>query len=226
MAGILTCVASLIVGGLLGLVIGKKITAQLQAFMMQIFGLICFLIALTSIVRSTDLLPVTFAVLLGGLIGYGLKLETRIKGGVAWVAQKVGSGKLGNEAVSQFSALFTIICISTAGIVGSLTAGIDGNQSMLFVKAVLDFPVACIFAAVLGCMVLFVGIPEILLFSGLFFLARFIAPYLTETCIGNLYACGGLIIFTSGLKLLKICDFPTMALLPSLILVVPITGLL
>lgn len=226
MTGILVCIGSLVIGGLIGIRIGKRITDQLQGYMMQIFGLICFLIAFTSIVRATDLLAVTFSILIGGWIGYVLNLESRVKSGAAWLAKRVGSNTQNEDAASKFSAFLAIICVSSAGIVGSLTAGIDGDQSMLFVKAVLDFPVSCIFAAVIGVSVFYVCIPEAIFFSSLFFLAKFISPILTEACIGNLYACGGMIILTSGLKLLELRDFPTMTLLPALVLVVPITCLL
>lgn len=49
---------------------------------------------------------------------------------------------------------------------------------------------------------------------------------MTAESIGNLYACGGLILLASGLRLIGVRKVSTINLLPSLICIVPITLLL
>lgn len=226
MSGILICILSLLTGSVVGLLIGKSISGELQRYIMLLFGLICFGIAFSAISRMADLISVTISILLGGCMGYLLKLDTRIAGAAekasTLIIRRKGESPAGNNELSTFIAL---ICASSTGIVGSINAGISGDTSLLITKAVMDFPVACIFAVSLGMSACLIAIPEFALFALLFCGAGLISPYLSADSILNLNACGGFLVLTSGLKIFKINPFPTLNLLPVIILIVPVTQL-
>lgn len=226
MQGILICAAALVLGGLLGTRFGNLLSEGFKQNLLQIFALVNFCIAGTFVVRNTSLMAVTFALLVGGSLGYVLRFETRVEHAAARLIAWSGCAKGNPDAKAQFSIFLTMVCASCTGILGSITVGMEGDQSLFYVKAVLDFPYALLFAALIGVSVCFVCIPEVILFSLLFVCARFLAPFMTAESIGNLYACGGLILLASGLRLIGVKKVSTINLLPSLICIVPITLLL
>jgi len=57
----------------------------------------------------------------------------------------------------------------------------------------------------------------------LYFLAGWLAPYLTEAAIGNLNACGGVIILATAFKLGGMSNYASINLLPALMMIIPAT---
>ena len=99
----------------------------------------------------------------------------------------------------------------------------NGDHSILLVKSVLDLPTAMIFACSLGAVVSLIALPQCAVFLLLFFLAGKIYPLTTPSMINDFKACGGLIIFVTGFRMIGIRKFPTADMIPAMILVMPIS---
>ena len=134
-----------------------------------------------------------------------------------------------NLTQEEFSAsLVTVIvlfCASGTGIYGSMVSGINGDQSILMAKSILDLPTALIFACSLGIVVSLIALLQLVIFLLLFALAGLLYPLFSVSMINDFKACGGLIIFVTGLRILKLKPFPIADMLPAMLLVMPASWL-
>ena len=116
-----------------------------------------------------------------------------------------------------------LFCASGTGIYGALDSGMTGNHSILIAKAVLDFFTAMIFACQLGRATAFIGLPQFVILTALFAMAKIIVPMTTDVMIADFKACGGFILVATGLRMMKLKSFPVADMIPAMILVMPIS---
>lgn len=120
-------------------------------------------------------------------------------------------------------SLVILFCFSGMGIFGAMNEGMSGDPSILYIKAILDVFTAMIFAISLGAIVAFIAIPQTLFQCLLFFLAALIVPLTTPDMRADFAAAGGLMLLMTGLRIMGIKSFPVANMLPSLILVMPLS---
>ena len=104
-----------------------------------------------------------------------------------------------------------------------MQAGMTGDHSILLAKSVLDLFTALIFAANLGILVCTIAVPQFAVMMICFLGASFIMPMTNEAMLGDFSACGGLLTFATGLRIAGIKNFPVANMLPSMILVMPVS---
>ncbi len=230
--GVIINVVSVIVGGLLGTVAGKKLSTRLKETLNMIFGVCAMTMGITSIVLMKNMPAVIFSVIIGTVIGICLKLGERINkaaGGmqklVARLVKAPESGLSENEYNTMLVTIIVLFCASGTGIYGTIVSGISGDHSILIAKSILDLFTAMIFACSLGLAVSFISIPQLIIFLILFFLAKLIFPLTNETMINDFKACGGIILLATGFRMLKLREFPVADMIPAMVLVMPISFL-
>jgi len=230
--GVIINVVSVIVGGLLGTVAGKKLSTRLKETLNMVFGVCAMTMGITSIVLMKNMPAVIFSVIIGTVIGICLKLGERINkaaGGmqklVARLVKAPESGLSENEYNTMLVTIIVLFCASGTGIYGTIVSGISGDHSILIAKSILDLFTAMIFACSLGLAVSFISIPQLIIFLILFFLAKLIFPLTNETMINDFKACGGIILLATGFRMLKLREFPVADMIPAMVLVMPISFL-
>lgn len=130
-----------------------------------------------------------------------------------------------DEFIEKFVAILVLFCASGTGVFGSMNEGMTGDPSILYIKTILDFFTAGIFAITLGYAVAAIAIPQLIIQLSLFFLATVIVPLTTPEMRADFSAAGGLIMLGTGLRIMGIKSFPVANMLPGLILVMPISYL-
>ncbi len=225
--GMITDVASLLIGGLLGGVIGKRLSEGMKAALNNTFGFCAMAIGIRLIVRMNSLSAVVLAVVLGVIVGELLRLEDRVNGGVAALAPKLLKGQAVDEAfISLFCAVAVVFCCSGTGWYGVLNEGFTGDSSILVTKAILDFFTAIIFAAVLGRLVSYIAAPQLLIYIILFSISRLVVPFVTDTMIADFSAVGGIVELATGMRIAGIKkDTKVINIIPAMILIFPISAL-
>lgn len=225
--GMITDVTALLLGGLLGGVIGKRLSEGMKAALNNTFGFCAMAIGIRLIVRMNSLSAVVLAVVLGVIVGELLRLEDRVNGGVALLAPKLLKGQTVDEAfVSLFCAVAVVFCCSGTGWYGVLNEGFTGDSSILVTKAILDFFTAIIFAAVLGKLVSYIAAPQLLIYIVLFSISRLVVPFVTDTMIADFSAVGGIVELATGMRIAGVKkDTKVINLIPAMILVFPISAL-
>ena len=103
--------------------------------------------------------------------------------------------------------------------------GMTGDPSILYIKTILDFFTAGIFAITLGYAVSAIAVPQLAIQLSLFFLATLIVPLTTPEMRADFAAAGGLIMLATGFRITGMKSFPVANMLPSLLLIMPISYL-
>ena len=77
---------------------------------------------------------------------------------------------------------------------------------------------ACIDDGALCCMVAWLSLPQMILYTALYLLSQWLMPHITPQMLADFKACGGLLLFAMGLKIAKIRQIAILDLLPALLL--------
>ena len=219
--------AAVIVGGLLGSPVGKRIPERVKVALPLTFGL-CSVGLGINLVIKVKFMP---AVVLGAVVGEAFFLEKQIgraAGTTRGLINRVFPPVQGlghDEFTEKFVAILVLFCASGTGIFGAMHEGMTGDPSILYIKTVLDLFTAAIFATMLGFSVMTIGLPLIAVQVALATLAVYILHMITPDMMGDFSCAGGLIMVATGLRICNIKPFPVANMLPGLVLVMPFSAL-
>lgn len=209
--GTIVNVAAIVVGGLAGLLGGRRIPERLQKTLMSAMGVSVLFVgvsgALSQMLRAeggaltvqgTMMMILSLAV--GAVLGELLDLEDRMERFGAWLKVKTKSESDGGFIGAFVTASLTV-CIGAMAIVGSIQDGILGDHATLFAKAVLDLVIIMVMTASMGKGCIFSAIPVFVLEGAVTLLAQLLAPALTELAVSYLSLIGSILIFCVGVNL-------------------------
>ena len=154
MTGTLINVATILLGTLVGSLLGSRLPQRLQDRVLAGLGLVTLVIGVELALtwRDTNTLFVLGGVLLGGIVGEGLRIEDRLAGlGNRLQTATTRGDDAGASTVSE--AFFTaslLFCVGPLAVVGAIQDGLTGDYEALATKAVLDGFAAVAIAASLG----------------------------------------------------------------------------
>ncbi len=233
MIGIAADVAAVVIGGLLGVLVGRRLSAQFVSNMNLVFGVCAAGMGIYSICLMENMPAVILALTLGSALGLACKLGKGIEKAAGRLQNSLLSlrvfeqraGPDESEANSLTVTIIILLCASGTGIYGCLDAGMTGNSTILLSKAVLDLFTALIFACNIGAVVSVIAVPQLVVFLFLFALARLVMPLTTPSMISDFKACGGFLLVATGLRMARIKDFPLADMLPAMLLVMPLSRL-
>ena len=220
--GILIDVAAVVLGGLTGTALKSILSEKLKDQMNNVMGLCALCMGISTVVLMKNLPAVVFSVILGTLLGLTIHFGSGIQKGVSLTLNKVMKDVSG-DVISLMVTAVVLFSASGTGIYGALDAGMTGNHSVLIAKAILDFFTAVIFACKLGKATSFIGIPQFLVLFGIFCLAKVIVPLCSDVMIADFKACGGFVLVATGLRIMKIRDFPVADMTLAMVLVMPVS---
>jgi len=219
--GVLANGGAVAIGGLFGILMARHLPKSLLKALPPVLGLCALTIGLINIIKLDNLLVVILSLILGAIVGELGRLEEH----ATRLVEKLGP-LCKEENRSLFLSLVVLFCASGTGIFGSLQAGMTGDHSILYAKAILDFFTSFSFALTLGILISAIAIPQMLFQALLFFIASGFLSTLPVGMIANFQAVGGLITFAIGLRILQIKELGVLNFTPALLLVFPLTRLL
>ena len=209
--GTIVNVAAIVVGGLAGLLGGRRIPERLQKTLMSAMGVSVLFVGVSGTlsqmlraeggaltVQGTMMMILSLAV--GAVLGELLDLEDRMERFGAWLKVKTKSESDGGFIGAFVTASLTV-CIGAMAIVGSIQDGILGDHATLFAKAVLDLVIIMVMTASMGKGCIFSAIPVFVLEGAVTLLAQLLAPALTELAVAYLSLIGSILIFCVGVNL-------------------------
>lgn len=239
-------VAAIVIGSLAGMAIGHRLPQRTREVVTDALGLITLLLAAISAAAVLDpslvaavgsggaILVVLGALVLGGIGGSLLQIETRL-GGLAgtfqtWLSRRSGSeGGTDHAARERFIegwlTATLLFCVGPLAILGALSDGLGSGIDQLAVKSVMDGFAAMAFAASFGVGVL-LSAAAVAVVQGLLTLAGYVLGQVVPPApIAALTAVGGLLLVGIALRLLRIREIPVGDLLPAVVLAPLLTAL-
>jgi hypothetical protein len=226
--GTLINVATVIVGGTLGTLLGNRLPEKTRQTVLSGLGLMTLTIGVTMAIQTRNTLIPLFSVLIGGIIGEALRIDDGLHRLGRWAESRFGgapsehdSGEKGGRFAQGFITASLIFCIGPMTILGSLQDGLMGDYSLLAVKAVLDAFASMALAASLGAGVILSAVTVLGYQGGLSLVAMLFATALggvtRETpWVIEMTATGGVVILSIAFILLDIKRIRSANLLPAI----------
>jgi uncharacterized membrane protein YqgA involved in biofilm formation len=227
--GTLINVVAILTGSSIGILAGARITKKSQSLITDVLGLITALGAASALSplwsptfeaalpKSSALLVILASMLIGGLIGSALSLETRLD---AFGENLRKRFKASQESpfVEGFVTASLLFVIGPLAILGSVSDGMSQGIDQLILKSSLDFFAAMAFASTLGWGVAASAIP-VAIYQGFWTIIGLAAgSVLSQYQIDAMTICGGLMLVGISLRLLDIKRIPVANLLPALVI--------
>ena len=209
---------AVILGGLLGLLLKKKISSSFKDIVMMAAGVTTLVLGIDMALEAPSAIANLFSLIIGGFIGFALRIEDRVLSLGDRIERLGGNKSSGGDFAKGFLNSSLLFCTGAMSIVGSIQAGTSGNWELILIKSVMDGFMAIVFASTYGLGV-FASAVTIIIYQGFFTLAGvYIEPILGTEGINAMASTGGLLLIFLALSLLNLKDCRTGNFLPALIL--------
>jgi uncharacterized membrane protein YqgA involved in biofilm formation len=218
-----------VLGSFIGLFLKHRLKASYQEVVFTSSGLITLVIGFSMAMQTGSYLILLFSVVIGGFMGYALKIEDGVMSFGSWMERRLSRGRGSAESARNFALGFLnaslLFCSGAMTVVGAIQAGTVADYQLILVKSIMDGCMAIIFTAAYGIGVMASAL-FILLYQGFFTLAGgWIAPILGDAGINELASVGGVLLMMIGFGLLDIRKTKTGNFLPAMV-IAPLLALL
>ena len=221
-------IGTIILGTSIGIAGGVRFPDKLRILVTDILGCIVLVNAADNL-RSVWQMPFTQEVpkgwttlgtlaslILGGVVGYALRIEGRLESFGRRIKERFGSRNKG-DFLSGFMTASLLFAIGPLAILGSISDGMHTGIQQLVLKSTLDGFAAMAFATTFGWGVAFSVLPVAIYQFTWTGIGYFLGNILTQYQIQSLTAVGGVLLLGIGLRLLNLKLIAVGDLLPALI---------
>ena len=224
----------IIVGGMLGLLLSRKMTPATQIALKGMLGILVIYVGLSTTWASLgggfgSVIKQLFIVILALTFG-------RITGRLLHIQK--GLNRLGRYAKERFTKAATdqsgqsnrwsegfvtctiLYCVGPMAILGSIQDGLDGRWQTLGVKALIDGLATMAFVGTFGWGAIAAVVPVVAYQGTITFAAKTLAPFFHDPAnaalLHSINATGGLLVFCIAMVILELKKFELADYLPSL----------
>lgn len=222
MRGTIVNVIAVLLGSGIGLAVGNRLPARLQQIITTALGLSTLLIGMQMALKVQNMLVVIGSMVMGGVLGEWLGIETGLERTAEWLKGWARSGS--GSFVTGYVTASLVFCVGPMTIVGSIQEGISGDARIIYTKSLLDGAASVAFASSLGVGVSFAAVTVLVIQGALTLLGAQLAFLLRPEIVHELTATGGLLIVAIGLLLLEVKRLRVANLLPALVMAVVLTA--
>lgn len=228
-SGTLLNVLAILVGAIAGVLLGARLKSASQRLITDVLGLVTALGAVSALsplwsesFRSMfsdglPLLVILLTMILGGLIGSALNLESRLDVFGEYLRGKFRASKE-SPFIEGFVSSSLLFVIGPLAILGSVSDGASRGIDQLILKSSLDLFAAMAFASTLGWGVAASIIPVAIYQGAWTVIGWFAGNVLEPYQIDAMSIVGGLLLIGIALRLLDIKKIAIANLLPALFL--------
>ncbi|WP_335743681.1 DUF554 domain-containing protein [Thermosipho sp. 1070] len=201
---------SIVIGSLIGIFIKKGVPKNIQNILFYAVGLSTIGLSLTMILKTNNFLIVLSSLAIGGIIGELINIEGKLK--------KIGDTIKEGDFSTGFVTSSLLFLVGPLTIIGSITAGLTNDGSLIYMKSLLDGISSIVLSSIYGLGVLLSGF-SVLVIQGLLVIFSSKLSFLTTPdYLNDLIAAGGVMVLGIGLKILEIKDTRVGNFLPALLI--------
>lgn len=232
-------VFAILLGSAIGALLGNRLPEKMSRTLTDAMGLVVLVIGALNLFSLQDpefvnavssagtLLVVLGALLIGGILGSVIGIDSKLNRFGTWLQKKTsrGEGSDKEKFIQGFVNASLLFTIGPMAVLGALQDGLGQGFDVLALKSTLDGFTSVAFAATFGWGVAFSAIPVGLWQGLLYLLALTAGASLSQAIIASVTATGGILLLGTGLRVLQVRMVNVADLLPSL-LVAPLLVLL
>ena len=220
MIGVFVNVATVLLGSFVGLLFRKGIPERISKAMMLAIGLCTLYIGIDGALEGSNTIVLILSMVFGTLIGTLLDIDGMINRIGQYIERKLKKEGEKTSIAEGFMTASLLFCVGAMTIVGSLNAGLTGDNTLIFTKSILDLISSCLLASTLGIGVMFAAFFVLVIQGGLVLLAGLLQNVLTDQAlIAEITCAGSVMIIGLGLNILGITKLKVANFLPALLLV-------
>ena len=217
-------------GGLLGLLIGQRLSEDFHETLLKVTGVAVFVLGIAgtlekmlvvygSHVESHGSMMLILSLVIGTVIGELLKIEEGFERLGTWLKEKTGN-QGDTSFVDAFMTTALTICIGAMAVVGAVQDGLTGDTSTLLAKAILDMVIVLVLTVSKGKGAIFAVVPLVVLQGLITLLAHLIAQIMTPQALSNLSLVGSSLILCVGINLIWGKRIKVANLLPAVLIAI------
>jgi len=194
----------------MGIFGGKWLSAKYRNVLFKVIGLLTIGLGIKMFFEYHNALVVLGSLAIGGILGETFELESKI-------GKLTGKDK-SEDFVTGFITATLLFVAGPMTVIGSIKAGVEGNNEIIFLKSLMDGISSVMLAASFGTGVLFSAISVYVVQGGLVSLASFLSFLQQPSYLGDFSGTGGLMLLALGIRLLEIKEIKVGNFLPALII--------
>jgi len=220
MIGVLANTICVLLGSGLGLLLKKGIPEKISQAAMIAIGLCTVYIGIDGAMQGENTIVLIVTMVFGTILGTLIDIDGKLNALGQWVERKMKKSDGKNTVAEGFISGSLLFCVGAMTIVGSINAGLSGDNELLFTKSILDLISSCMLASTLGIGVMFAAVFVLVFQGGLVLAAGLLQSVLTDPAIiAEITCAGSVMIIGLGLNILGISKFKIANMLPAIILV-------
>jgi uncharacterized protein len=221
---------TVLVGSLVGLVIGNRLSERIQSSVMTGLGLTTVVVGIGNAQATGNIIIPLVSLVVGVIIGELLRIDLALERFGGWLRDRLTRGASAGDAeadqderarfINGFVTASLIFCIGPLTFVGSLQdgMGIPAGFQQIAIKSVLDLFASMAFASTLGIGVAFSALTVIGVQGGLSLLGMLAGSVMSTPMINEMTAVGGMMLLGLSLILLDIKRPRIANFLPALVI--------
>jgi len=220
MTGTFINVTAIIVGGLLGIFFGARLSDNIKNTVIAGMGIFTAAIGFEMFLKTENPLIVLGALIVGGLLGEWWGLENRVQSLGIWLEKRLTGSSEGSSSrfVRGFLSASLLFCTGPMAVLGSISDGLRGDYLTLSIKSVLDGIISIAFASTMGMGVIFSALPIFVYQGSISLLAAQLNSIISNSMMNEMTATGGILLIGIGISsLLEIKKIRIGSFLPALV---------
>ena len=199
----------------MGLLLYGRVKKEKFDNITRALGLCVCVIGISGAIKGDAMLLIV-SLAVGTLAGELINIDGALNKFGEFLQSKFAKKAEDNKFAEGFLSASLLFCVGAMSIVGSISAGLSQDYSVIFTKSILDGVSAIIFASTFGVGVLF-SAAVILLYQGSIELfAGVLEPFLSDALVLQLSAAGSVMIFALGINMVLKSKLKTANMLPGL----------
>lgn len=218
MISVVINMAAVLIGGTVGLFLGRRFPRRIADTVMQGLALCVLYIGISGAFDGENALIMIVSVALGGVIGELLDIDGALNRLGDGLQQRLGGVFGGSPLAEGFVSASMLFCVGAMAIVGSLQSGLVGDHSTIIAKSVIDGIAAVLLASSLGAGVLFSALAVGVYQGSIVLLASTLQPLLSDNVVAEMSCAGSLLIIGLALNMLNICKIKVANFIPGIFL--------
>lgn len=232
MGGTILNTVTIIIGSLVGMVIGQRLSKQIQESIMMGLGLVVAYLGVSNAGTTQNIIVPLISLVIGVVIGELLHIEDHFENFGGWLQERLAGKNSASDAeldangmdsrqrfITGFVMASLVYSIGPLALLGSIQdgMGLSAGFEQLAIKSVIDGFASIAFAATFGIGVL-ASAGTIFVFQGsLAVLGSLIGAFMTEPMVAEMVATGGIMLMGMSVKMLDIKPIRLANFLPALV---------
>jgi uncharacterized membrane protein YqgA involved in biofilm formation len=215
--GTLINTATVLIGGVVGLMIGDRIPERIRTIVVQVIGLVTLGIGLGDVLKTQNIVFPLVGMVIGGVIGELLRIEQRLEMFAELIRRRFARNQEPGRFINGFVTATLLFCVGPLTILGAMQDATGETPQLYIIKGTLDGFMNVIFGAIYGVGAIFSALSIFVVQGSLTIGGTALDSLLNDRMRTELFAAGGLAVMAISLNLLEIKKIRLASLLPGLL---------